>query len=331
MSLKDTNKAWERYWSHGAITSFANAFTENYQGAIRIWWQDVFARPAAHARVVDIGTGNGAVALLARDFARAHGHDWDIHACDQAAIRPARTLAARGVDVSGVEFHGEAPSESLPLADASVDLITGQFALEYGDVEAAVAEFARVLKPGAYCAFVLHHRDSVVARTTREELRLAQAIFEDTAFFDKSEALLRKVLAADTAEALKALATDADAELAREAFNQAASRLSELIASSSQPDLAQLALGYVGRIYENRAALGLERGLAELETARDELLANVARLRDLHGAMLDAVDLERVLACFAARGFSKPVTGELRESQRGNMLLGWTLRASLNT
>src|SRR5690242_2504292 len=86
-----------------------------------------------------------------------------------AGMGPGRqwvALAARGWTVSGVDASEEmvdaararlpeahdrllvAPIEALPFADDSFDLVTATGVLEYAAVPAALAEIARVLRPG---------------------------------------------------------------------------------------------------------------------------------------------------------------------------------------
>lgn len=79
-------------------------------------------------------------------------------------------LAARGCSVSGVEIDRvlveacqisglqvtEGRAEDLPVADASIDLIVCSVVLPYTDERRAVAEWARVLKPGGAVNAILH-------------------------------------------------------------------------------------------------------------------------------------------------------------------------------
>src|ERR1700712_1163347 len=88
------------------------------------------------------------------------------------------SLVTRGLTVTAVEpdevmrqtLSGKFPSvvalsgtaESMPLADASADLVTFAQAWHWVDVPAASAEVARVLRPGGSLALVWNIRDSGV-------------------------------------------------------------------------------------------------------------------------------------------------------------------------
>ena len=103
------------------------------------------------ARVLDVATGTGAVALeLVRQ------HDCSVvgvdRSADMLAVARAR-IAARGL-ASRVELH-EARAEALPFADASFDALTVTYLLRYVDDPAAtLRELARVVRPGGTVAML---------------------------------------------------------------------------------------------------------------------------------------------------------------------------------
>jgi ubiquinone/menaquinone biosynthesis C-methylase UbiE len=105
------------------------------------------ARPAPGAAILDVGCGTGVVARrLARDGARrVVGLD-----ATPAMLEVARAAASR--EGRAVEWR-EGFAEKLPFADAEFDLVACQFALMFfADRAAALAEMARVLRPGGRLA-----------------------------------------------------------------------------------------------------------------------------------------------------------------------------------
>lgn len=127
----------------------AEGWTQVAAGWAELW--GTFARPAQETliararvgpgtRVVDVGCGTGEfLALLQSAGADAIGVD------------PARGMrdaaAARGFTVR------DGDAEALPLADATVDVVTAINALHFADdIPAALQEFARVLVPGGRVA-----------------------------------------------------------------------------------------------------------------------------------------------------------------------------------
>ena len=112
-----------------------------------------------HRRVLDVGCGAGQT-LVGSGMAepdgvrQGWGVDVDVEALAAGRARwPRLPLAA-------------ARGEALPFADATFDLVVSRVALPYMRIPAALAEFARVLRPGGDLWLTLHDW-----RMTRGELR----------------------------------------------------------------------------------------------------------------------------------------------------------------
>ncbi|CAN5855314.1 methyltransferase domain-containing protein [soil metagenome] len=100
-------------------------------------------------RVLDLACGTG---IISRTVAARPGWSGSLVAAD---VNPAmlevcrQTTAEAGIDV---DTH-QAAAEALPLPDADFDVVVCQFALMFfDDPSSAVAEMARVLKPGGRLA-----------------------------------------------------------------------------------------------------------------------------------------------------------------------------------
>ena len=131
-------------------TSF-DAVAEEYERGRPGWPEemlDLLPLPSA-ATVVDLGAGTGKLTrTLARRYARV------------IAVEP--LPAMRGIlerELPGVESH-EGSAEAIPLRDASVDgVFCGQSAHWFAADE-AVAEIARVLRPGGVLVSAWNQPDS---------------------------------------------------------------------------------------------------------------------------------------------------------------------------
>ncbi|QNA88175.1 class I SAM-dependent methyltransferase [Massilia sp. Dwa41.01b] len=137
---------WSRYWSHGVAHSCGGSYGNRYDGALAHFWRSHFDSMSPGARMLDIATGNGAVPQLMLDSAPA---TVACDAIDLALPEPAWLADLAPNRRRQVRFHGQQAAESLPFADASFDLVTSQYGLEYTDLARSVPEVLRVLRPGA--------------------------------------------------------------------------------------------------------------------------------------------------------------------------------------
>jgi ubiquinone/menaquinone biosynthesis C-methylase UbiE len=315
--------SWNRYWEHGFLTSCRNAFAGNYEGELRAVWDRFFAALPKGARVLDICTGNGAIAMIANDYAREHGTGFEIHGIDSAAIRPHETVQGERDRLEGIVFHPETPAEDTGLPAARFDAITGQYAFEYTDEARAAPELARISAPGAALQFVIHHTGSIVMETSREELANCRILFEETGIFEHARAMIEFVGSVPP-EARGGLANDPEAERRRGALNQAAARVSEAAGASPHPQLLQMTLDKIGDAYKALAD-GREVGLARLAEGRRMIQSNRERLLDLMAAGRSGEDIARMAGNLGAAGFDVAPPAEIHHDR--GALMGWVLQA----
>lgn len=146
-------------------------------------------------RVLDVGAGTGELGLqLAKRYAEAHTVLLDLA---PAMLRQAR---GRGSLLDRWRWHWNrrrslvcGDAERLPLAAASVDLVVSSLMLQWcNDLEAALHEFRRVLRPGGLLMFTSFGPDTL--RELRSAWRSVDAHVHVNAFIDMhdvGDALLR--------------------------------------------------------------------------------------------------------------------------------------------
>lgn len=119
-------------------------------GGLHRLWKDHFVhrmRPRAGESILDVAGGTGDIALRC---AKTPSGDAHITVCDLNTdmLRVGRTKAVDHGWLSGIDWvTGNA--EALPFADNSFDVVCISFGLRnVTRIDAALAEFVRVLKPG---------------------------------------------------------------------------------------------------------------------------------------------------------------------------------------
>lgn len=189
-------KHWSQYWQgSNALSSFAEGDAgQGYDGEVRAFWHFYLKDLADDAVIVDVGTGNGALAFLVSEFAEQNNKQWTIHGVDAADINPSvhlRAAAPIKKRLEQINFHGNTDMAKLPFADGSVDCVLSQFALEYADHKAAVKEIMRVLKPGGKLVIMAHHADSSLIEDSKTGIRVFDYTLNQTPLFMQADLLLR--------------------------------------------------------------------------------------------------------------------------------------------
>lgn len=174
MNHRLSPEQWSDYWQAGSITTFMGRFAQNYDGEIREFWHRVFEALPSGARIVDLATGNGALALLASQFSVDHDRGFEVTGVDFAATDPKETLEQQelGPALDSINFLTSTRIEATGLPDAEFDLVCSQFGFEYAALDAAVAEVVRLLdKDTGVFAAMLHVESSVLLQQAREGVR----------------------------------------------------------------------------------------------------------------------------------------------------------------
>jgi ubiquinone/menaquinone biosynthesis C-methylase UbiE len=317
--------AWSRYWAAGILHSCPKAFPGNYGGEIHALWAGFFGPLAAGSRVLDIGTGNGAVALIARDVTAQAGCAVEIEAIDIAAIDPARAARTLGLSLAGINFRGGVAAESTGYPECWFDAVAGHYALEHTQVEATLAELARIVKPGGETLFVIHHAGSVAMTTTRTELEHFDFLEHEVPVIVHARRFLKRLATATRMQDLRRMANDATSReqldeirrMARQVGDRAKSRAHAMF-------IGQIAVQVITAIQES-AAVGPTVALGKLNTLGEEVTAARDRMRSIVRAAHAPADMQRLSRAFQRAGFVPQPEQEL--ALGGKDLIGWTLRA----
>jgi arsenite methyltransferase len=159
-----TGRAWARElgYPEPELARVPDATVESFAGVANHW---TLGRVEPGAVVLDLGCGAGMDLLIAAQMAGATGR---VIGIDMTAPMLERARAsADAMGLGGVELR-EALIESLPLEDASVDVVISNGVIDLvPDKGAVLDEIDRVLRPGGrlqVADVVIHHAVSEEAR-----------------------------------------------------------------------------------------------------------------------------------------------------------------------
>ncbi|SDT24410.1 class I SAM-dependent methyltransferase [Jiangella sp. DSM 45060] len=139
-----------RYWTERADSYDAHHREQLGNAEVKAGWTDVWRRalPAPPARVLDVGTGTGHVALLLAEL----GHDVVGTDLSPGMLAKAREKAA-GLAHPPELLIGDAVAPDFP--DASFDVVTSRYLLwTLRTPEVALANWRALLRPGGLLAAV---------------------------------------------------------------------------------------------------------------------------------------------------------------------------------
>ena len=172
---QDAPSAWDSFWRYDRLSSFhAAPGAPNYGPPIAAGWRAFFAGLPPRSRLLDIATGNGAIAVLAVEA----GDALVVTGADLADVRPAEFVTTASAALGQVTFLANTPAEALPLGDASLDAIVSQYGIEYSDLDRSLLEAVRVLAPGGRLRFAMHAAEGAIARDTATSIADADFLLD---------------------------------------------------------------------------------------------------------------------------------------------------------
>jgi SAM-dependent methyltransferase len=301
---------WESYYRGGWLTACPTGPDPNYTLELRDIWGGFFGGLADGARILDIGTGNGAIPLIARETAAALGRTYEIHGADLARIDPVRNVTDGARLFADITFHPGVPAEKLPFEPASFAAVSGQYALEYTDIRQSLAQVLRVLKPGSQAQFLMHHANSIVVERARASLRHADAVLIDTKVHRK----LRRYLDAEQRSPVAA----------RSAWDELAAAMATLrVCGLDDADrrVIDVTLDAVPKLLDLRRRLSRAALDREIDSVENDLRDSVRRLGDLIAAAISEAAMDECARQARSLGFVDVTYRTLNHAQHA--LVGW--------
>lgn len=311
----DERSAWDRFWSYDRLASFGTgAGTGNYGEPIAHGWRSFFAELPAGARVLDIATGNGAIALIAVEA----GNRLEVTGADLAAVKPTAFVSSGRKKLKQVRFLANTPAERLPLDDASFDAVVSQYGVEYSDMELSVPEAVRVLAPGGRLRFAVHAAEGSVAAKTTPAITDADLLLDHLDLPGRASACFAAILDVERGGAAGPFAQTA-AQARYAAFREGLKAVAERIPAAADTAMLTSVHATLTDLFQQRQAHdadALQLKIADLAT---EVADHRERQRALLAAALSADQMQVLADRLAKLG----LVGIVRSEQRnGDDLIG---------
>lgn len=301
---------WSDFWQAGSITTFMGRFSRNYDGSIQEFWSGVFARLDQRAAIVDLATGNGALALLASQYGATNAKEFNITGVDYAATNPAEVLKDQdlGAVLEAIQFVTQTRLEETGLPEHGFDLVCSQFGFEYADTDKAVTEAERLLATdGGIFAVMMHVEGSAIMLQAQEGVRQAVQCSKSGLLEDVGN-LLKAMHAENAAGADPA--SSGKCEKLRNSINNTTEKLHA--AQSQYKDPGQIAYFLTNAMAlfnkEKFGHLDLDEKLRLLDSIEPESRKYRQRMRDMISAAKSAAEIAAIEAALESKGIRVEVS-----------------------
>lgn len=293
---------WSRYWEKGSMTTFVGGFDGNYDGEIRDFWIKALAALPADGHIIDLATGNGALAILASEYSLQQGKSFAITGIDFAAIDPTNRVHAAVSEevIKPIHFLSHTSMEDTGLPENMFDCAISQFGFEYSGIGRSTRELDRLLKPRSSIHLIMHHANSAILSQARDGLVQAEKCLSSglhplLADFIKHLQVLRQ----------KGRASSPRAEKLRNSINEITAQLHKEIEKHEDPAQVVFFLKYsmaiLGKPFAGRSP---EEKLRHLEQVDKETIAYQRRMQDLVTAGMSDRQIAELEADLIALGFA---------------------------
>lgn len=275
----------------------ASSPAREYSREVHSSWAEFLETLPRDARILDLGTGNHVVALIAADLAASRNYDWTIDAIDPREQEQTMSTTDGLPLIDRIDFHAETTPSRLPFEDASFDAVGGHHVLEFTDSALALAEVFRVLKPGGDAQFLMHHAESPLVQAAKVSLGEADLVFTQTKAFRRLHHLV-------TMGHIVPETTERASDEVRAAIRT----LKQALPTAQRQGggrVLSVALDSIQKLLSARRELKPDAAGLAVERAEADLRGSVRRLGELVARGQGEAEMQQVQQDAAAAGFTQ--------------------------
>lgn len=272
---------WNDYWHFDRLSSFDDEGNTNYREEVAAGWNSFFNSLPDGSSILDLCTGNGAIAVMAAEAGRRGGKDFRIVAVDAADINPYLYVTKHRNELAAIEFQPATAIESLPWPAASFDAVVSHYGIEYSDLSQSIPELGRVIAPTGKARLILHAAEGAVVQRSKRAIGEIDFLFREVDLASKAQRCLRAVAEIERKMDRSASAQSAACE-SLDAFQKALQQTSRRIATAADPGMLRNSGKMLDELYQRRSqydvaqAIGIAEGIrTEWRNHRGRLVAQV--------------------------------------------------------
>lgn len=296
---------WSEYWRSGRAEVMT---VEGPNGPAPLdtgdLWPAFFRELPDGGRVLDLATGGGEVARIAWETGRAAGRRLDVVGVDYAELAPSSG--------EGPRLRGGVALEKLPFEAAAFDAATSQYGIEYAEPRAALAELARVLRPGGQALILAHHAGSAIAASTAAQLEAFDRTMGGGDALGRARRLFSAILERRSPQAIQGAHT---------ALREAVSRASARLPGTPEAEFARYMVHYLADLSQRAGAYEPASALRRLDEVEAGNAAWRQRRRSQLAAAFDAVRADEFLHRAGRAGLATVERAEAHDA--AGALIGW--------
>lgn len=253
--------AWDQYWRDGRLASCGGEGGTAYQAAITGGWREFFRTLPTGSCILDVCTGNGAIACVAEETAQERGISFNIEAFDGAVIAASETVGGM------IRFRSRVRAESLPYPDDSFNAVVSQYGFEYTHIEKSLPELARVALANCRLRLMIHAQEGIVVDHARRQLEEAERLLR-SAIFQTARGLAEQ-RESRTIEQTRTL---------KERYNESVRELERLAAGSYEPEMYSNICRVLTHALSIQPHVGTKLVLEKIEEVSETVRAHAQRL-----------------------------------------------------
>lgn len=315
--------AWDRYWRADRIASCMDgAGRSNYDDRVAAGWRKFFHSLPTGSRILDLCTGNGAVAVIAAEVGTVHGKKFQITGVDLADIDPRRFVHRLGVIARDIRFVPRTSVEKLGFADGGFDAVVSQYGIEYSNLDKSLPEAVRMLAPGGRLRLFMHAKEGTVVAATKKAIADADFLLDRAGLCDKAALAFRAVHVVESGD--ESPVATAKADRCFTAFKAALDCTAHRLRKATDQEMIRNSTGVLLHAYEHRRGLPVDMLVGKAAELKEEISAHRLRQRALVSASVSASRIAKLVAAVVGLGMAEVGYAEARP---GAEFVGYVLQA----